>query len=132
MRVAAADLEVRATAPVAAVDALRREGLHQQRGFHLFDWGGYLVFREVPSYVDGRLEPFLSSGVFERYLAIEQQGDLAALDAQGVRWVLTRPGLPISKALGVGDDWERLFSDQASELWRRRPAPTSRLEKTPR
>ncbi|MGC4118330.1 MAG: hypothetical protein QM765_28005 [Myxococcales bacterium] len=75
VHVATTELDVRATAPVAAVDRLRREGLQGERGFHYFDWGGYLVFRDVPSYVDGRLEPFLGSGVFERYLAIEEKGD---------------------------------------------------------
>ncbi len=119
-RLAVTELDVRATAPVAAVDALRREGLQGERGFHFFDWGGYLVFRDVPSYVDGRLEPFLGSGVFARYLAIEEKGDLAALEEDGVRWLLTKPGFPVAKAAAQSQEWQQVHRDPLAELWRRR------------
>ncbi|HEY3447357.1 MAG TPA: hypothetical protein VGK67_13380 [Myxococcales bacterium] len=120
-RIAVTDLDVRATAPVAAVDTLRRENLQTGRGFHFFDWGGYLVFRDVPSFVDGRLEPFLGAGgVFERYLAIEEKGDLDALEKADVRWILTRPGFPIAEAAAKSAGWERIHRDALAELWRRR------------
>ena len=123
LRIFTAELDVRANAPVAAVDVIRRENLQNERGFHFFDWGGYLVFRDVPSYVDGRLEPFLGSGVFKRYLAIEENGDLGALDRDQVHWILTRPGFPIAKAAAGSPAWVRIFADRTSELWQYRGLP---------
>jgi hypothetical protein len=119
LRIFAAERETLATSPVAAVGVLLREGLDQERGFHHFDWGGYLVFRGVPSYVDGRLEPFIARGIFARYLDIESRGDLDALERMRVRWLLTKPGSRLSAAAARRSCWKRIFRDRMSELWRR-------------
>jgi hypothetical protein len=116
LRVLAAERGTLASSPVAAVDVLLRERLDKEHGFHHFDWGGYLVFRGVPSYVDGRLEPFLVRGIFDRYLDIESHGDLEALERMHVRWLLTKPGSRLSAAAARRSDWERIFSDPMSEL----------------
>ncbi|MBI5549602.1 MAG: hypothetical protein HY901_37425 [Deltaproteobacteria bacterium] len=120
LRLAGTAAEIRTIAPIAAVDLLRARGLEKEPGFHYFDWGGYLVFRDVPTYVDGRLEPFLgSSNIFARYLEIERKGDVTRLEGEGVRWVLARPGTPIATGVAQRPGWTRLFNDAGSELWLR-------------
>ncbi|MCA9946363.1 MAG: hypothetical protein KC449_22925, partial [Anaerolineales bacterium] len=49
--------------PVAAVDYLQETGLDEARGYNSYNWGGYLIWRGVPVFVDGRADvygdPFL-------------------------------------------------------------------------
>ena len=105
--------------PAALIDRLAASDLGQQRGFNYFDWGGYLVLRKVPTFIDGRLEPFAASGVFETYLAIERSGDAARLEQQDVRWVLTQAGLPLADALRQRPGWTLSDEDEGigAELW---------------
>ncbi|MFT5193710.1 MAG: MFS family permease, partial [Candidatus Promineifilaceae bacterium] len=44
--------------PIAAVDWLESEGLSQARIFNEYEWGGYLIWRNVPTFIDGRADLF--------------------------------------------------------------------------
>ena len=112
---------VAALEPVAAAELLLSSPAAGARGFHHYDWGGYLLFRGLPSYVDGRLEPFRDDGVLARYLSIERRGDVAALEAENVRWVLDRPDWPLARALRGSAGWRLAYRDGRSELWLREP-----------
>jgi len=111
--------DVRRTAPIEAVDALVASGLAGEKGFNYFDWGGYLVFRGVPTFIDGRLEPFLEAGLFTEYIGIEREADVASVEARGVRWVLAPPNTFLSVALSQRPGWQPLFRDETSVLWAR-------------
>ncbi len=111
--------DVRSQAPVEAVEALERSPEGGTRGFAYFDWGGYLVFRGIPTYVDGRLEPFLDSGIFRRYLEVERRGDAQWLERNGVRWLLDRPGTPLPRSLVGRPGWRLAYEDARSVLWLR-------------
>ena len=82
-----------------------------------YDWGGFLILRapERPVFIDGRLFPFISAGVFDAYReAVElRPGWRAVLDRYAVREVLLRPEGPLAVALRE-DGWrvraeDRLF-----------------------
>jgi hypothetical protein len=110
-------LDVRAQIPVEAVNQLERSGLSHERGFNYFDFGGYLVFRQIPTFVDGRLEPFLHAGVFERYVQIEERADLEALEQDGVRWILAQTGTRVAAAAAARPGWRALHRDAVGELY---------------
>jgi len=103
--------------PVEAVRALEATGRQNERGFHYFDFGGFLVFHGIPSFVDGRLEPFLDSGIFDRYIEIETRADVDGLEREGVRWVLSKVGTRLSEALAKRPEWERVHRDGLAEVW---------------
>ncbi|MCB0994906.1 MAG: hypothetical protein KDB21_07430, partial [Acidimicrobiales bacterium] len=44
--------------PVAAVDYLVETGLADQNGFNAYQWGGYLIWRSVPVFIDGRADVY--------------------------------------------------------------------------
>ncbi len=109
--------EVRSAEPVDAVSMLERLPQSRQRGFNYFDWGGYLVFRGIPSYIDGRLEPFIESGLFSRYFDLERTGDVGALESDGVAWALVRTGSTMANHLANREGWQRVTADAMAELY---------------
>lgn len=44
--------------PVAAVDFIEREGMAGQRCYNHYGWGGYLIWRGIPVFVDGRADVY--------------------------------------------------------------------------
>ncbi|HUM71962.1 MAG TPA: hypothetical protein PLK31_24300, partial [Chloroflexota bacterium] len=57
-QVAGNDTAVAAQYPVAAVDFLEANGLAQERGYNSYNWGGYLIWRGLPVFVDGRADVY--------------------------------------------------------------------------
>lgn len=103
-------------APVAATDALFAAGLADAPGFHAFEFGSYLVFRQVPTFVDGRLEPFLKAGVFREFVRLWADGDAVALEARGARWILAPPGSAVAADAALRG-WIARHRDAIAELW---------------
>lgn len=119
------DEAVEGVVPKAAVDALQASGRAQARGFNYFDWGGYLVLRQIPTFIDGRLEPFEAAGVLDEYMRVEREADLKSLEARGIDWILTRGDLPLATALARGQGWRlahRSGDGSGAELWLREKA----------
>jgi hypothetical protein len=116
-RVQLIPLDVRSEIPVDAIDELERSGLAQERGFNFFDFGGFLVFRKIPTLVDGRLEPFLHAGVFDRYVALETRGDVESLEKEGVRWILARTGTRMAAVAAARPGWRPLHRGEIGELF---------------
>jgi hypothetical protein len=121
LKLAGVEDEVRRESPSGPVEALRATGLSGERGFHFFDWGGYLVFQKIPSFIDGRLEPFVRAGVFQKYWEIESKADVAGLEAMGVRWILARRGTLLDVAVAQRAGWSCEAQSEQAVLWLRGP-----------
>ena len=122
LNLARADELAEGVVPRSAVDALEQSGRSQERGFNYFDWGGYLVLRQIPTFVDGRLEPFEANGTLGDYMRVEHEADIAWLENRGVTWILTRADLPLAQALLRRDGWSLAHKSQdesGAELWLR-------------
>ena len=122
LNLARADELAEGVVPRSAVDALEQSGRSQERGFNYFDWGGYLVLRQIPTFVDGRLEPFEANGTLSDYMRVEHEADIAWLESRGVTWILTRNDLPLAQALSQRDGWSRAHASEdqsGAELWLR-------------
>ncbi len=119
LRLVGVEAEVRREAPTGPVEALRASGLSGERGFHFFDWGGYLVFQKIPSFIDGRFEPFVRAGVFQKYWEVESQAGVGDLEAMGVRWILARRGTLLDVAVAHRGGWQREAQSEQAVLWLR-------------
>lgn len=84
-----------------------------------YDWGGFVILRVPtrPVFIDGRLFPYLPTGVFAAYReAVElRPGWRAALDRYAVREVLLRPDRPLAVALRE-DGWRVRSEDRTYVL----------------
>jgi hypothetical protein len=98
-------------AALAAAVTERAEG----RVFNDFDFGGYLMFKGVPTFIDGRLE-FYGPRFFAEYKQVLDSSDSKSvtgyLDRNAVGWTLLKPGRAVVGVLDHDRGWRRVYADQ--------------------
>ena len=109
-------------APVAAVEVARRAGL-DGHVFNSVRFGGYLLFMDIPAFVDGRADVY-GDAFLQRYVAASNAignrlPDL--LDRYGISWTLLEPSIPAVTLLDHLPGWERIYSDRYAIIHRRKP-----------
>ncbi len=104
--------------PVAAVDYLEASGLDEARGYNSYNWGGYLIWRGVPVFVDGRADvygdPFL---LFYRETFEVQSTWQEPLDEYNVDYVLMERGTPLTAVLTASPDWTQVYEDKIAQIF---------------
>ncbi|MET0677215.1 MAG: hypothetical protein ABW175_15565 [Bradyrhizobium sp.] len=106
--------------PAAAVTAIKANGL--QRVLNDRAFGGYLIWRQVPVFIDGRAELYGEAFTMAYYNALELKdvgrfiGLLKEYDIDGL---LLRPGAPAVGLLDHLGGWRRVHADEAAVLYRR-------------
>jgi hypothetical protein len=103
--------------PVGAVDYLEREGLASKRGYNSYVWGGYLIWRGVPVFVDGRAdvyEGFLSDYLKTFRLTNEWRKPLEDFD---VIYVLVERSNPLGTLLTASGQWREAYADDVSRVF---------------
>jgi hypothetical protein len=102
-------------APEKAVSAARLAGLNYNV-FNSYEFGGYLMFKGIPTFIDGRDELY-GNQFLQRYFAslalTNPQEATQFLNHYDVHWALLRPGEPIAFMLKV-DGWVQLYSDDSA------------------
>jgi hypothetical protein len=88
-----------------------------------YDFGGYLVFRGVPTFIDGRMLPFGKQFALEYFdamkLGANDKLDKLA-DAYKVSWTLLRPRSPAALHFDRAPGWRRLYEDDVAVVHVRR------------
>lgn len=104
--------------PVAAVDYLAASGLDKARGYNSYNWGGYLIWRGVPVFVDGRADvygdPFL---LYYRRTFDVRPGWQEPLDEYDVDYVLMEAGSPLTAVLAASPDWTEVYADDLAQIF---------------
>jgi hypothetical protein len=98
--------------PAAAVDALKAHNV--QRVLNDLQFGGYLIWRQVPVFVDGRAELYGESFEMAYYRALQLKdvnGFLDLLKTYRIDAVMLDPATPASRFLDHIDGWQRLYAD---------------------
>ena len=110
-----------AMTPVAAVNHLgtrAREG----KVYNDYLFGGYLIFRGIPTFVDGRSDQLFGGGFLDelnRTLNGPARDFTALLDKYEIRFALVRPKTRDAYALDEDEGWRRLYADDAAILYER-------------
>jgi len=103
--------------PAVALDAALRMGL---RGpvFNSEGFGGYLIFRGVPTFVDGRVELY-GNDFLARYLKA-QAGDEDVLTAlikrYAITWTLLSPQQGAVRVFDSLPGWHRVYADNVAVI----------------
>jgi hypothetical protein len=109
------------TAPVNALAAAKRFGV-SGHVLNSFGFGGYLIFNEIPTFIDGRVGLY-GDAFLKRYfgaMRLTDAGEAAQLLKQyDVTWALLRPGEPIAFMLET-DGWAQLYRDDSAIVFARR------------
>ncbi|MEW5986186.1 MAG: hypothetical protein AB1791_06100 [Chloroflexota bacterium] len=109
--------------PVAAVDFLEQEGLAQARGYNSYNWGGYLIWRGLPVFVDGRADVYGDDFLFYYLQTWELTSSWRQplVDWQ-VEYVLIEPHRSLSTLLIASGEWTPVYTDEVAQvLVRERP-----------
>jgi hypothetical protein len=109
--------------PASALAAAGRMGITGPV-FNSEQFGGYLIFRGVPVFIDGRMEMY-GDRFLRRYLAAAN-GDEAALTAvlrdYAIGWTLLDPASPAARLLDHLPGWRRVYADDDAVIHVRSPA----------
>jgi hypothetical protein len=98
--------------------------LAAQPVFNAYNFGGYLIFKGVKVFVDGRADMY-GDAYMKRYAAING-GDPAAVDAAlkqyKIAWVITQPREGIVKYVQAKPGWKRIYGDKYAVVLAREDA----------
>jgi hypothetical protein len=121
-------------APQAAVNVLQANGI-PGAGLNGYDFGGYLIFAGIPTFIDGRADLF-GDRFLRRYVNAltlnGADGGLAELiEKHDIQWTLLPSGLPAVNLLDQLPGWQRLHTDPVAVVHIRTSCPTSRSAPAP-
>ncbi len=113
-----------AITPAAAVEALKKADAGPI--LNQYDFGGYLVYEGVPTFIDGRTELY-GGAFFDRYHRAVTLQDLPELehllDKYKIKATLLAPGTPANAWLDRLPGWHRLYADDIAIVHVRDRAP---------
>ena len=106
--------------PEAAVDWLEASGLEDERMFNGYGWGGYLIWRGIPVYVDGRADVYGDEGLlnFRQTWEIEP-GWEEPLDRFEVSLVMVPRGSRLAGILNDAPGWRSEYEDGVARVFGR-------------
>ena len=111
-----------AIAPKAAIDFVQRTNIIGNV-FNAYNFGGYLIFSGIPTFVDGRALLF-GDAFLHRYFDAVSLADINSafelLDEYKVTWVILHPKEPLALALARSALWDEAYSDKSSIVLVRR------------
>jgi hypothetical protein len=106
--------------PVAAVDFLEAEGLAGAPGYNSYNWGGYLIWRGLPVFVDGRADVYGDDFLFYYLQTFEVRSNWRQpLDEHQVVYVLIEPGSPLTAVLTLDEQWHTVYQDEIAQIFLR-------------
>jgi hypothetical protein len=106
--------------PVAAVDFLETEGLADAPGYNSYNWGGYLIWRGLPVFVDGRADVYGDDFLFYYLQTFEVRANWRQpLDEHEVVYVLIEPGSPLTAVLTLDEQWHSVYQDEIAQIFLR-------------
>ena len=109
-------------APKAAIDFVRQSKI-SGNVFNSYDFGGYLIFSAIPTFVDGRVAPY-TDDFLRKYADAVNLVDInkafLLLDDYKVTWVILHPIEPLAKALAQSALWHNAYSDKYAVVFVRR------------
>ncbi len=118
------DQVVRDSFPVAAVDYLENQGLNRAGIFHEYDWGGYLIWRGVPTFIDGRADMYGDDFIYFYMQTNTRAADWEEpLERYQVDTILTRTEGGLAVLLDLDERWQLTYEDPLARIYRRVAPP---------
>ena len=114
------------TTPSAALAAAQANGVKGNL-FNSYGFGGYLIFRDIPVFIDGRADLYGDAFVEQASdaMALKKPRALETLFAKyNIGWTLLAPKSPSVELLDHLPEWVRVYSDTIAVVHVRRTAQT--------
>jgi hypothetical protein len=110
--------------PVNAVDYVEQTGLSTAQAYNSYNWGGYLIWRGLPVFVDGRADVY-----GDEFLLYYRQSYATSvnwrepLDDFSVDYVIMERDSALSNLLVASEQWEESFADDVAQIFVRSNGP---------
>jgi hypothetical protein len=111
------DAAMQATFPAAAVDWIEAQGWRERRMFNNYNWGGYLVWRGLPVFIDGRAEVYGDAFIL-RYLdtIFVRPNWREMLNDFDVEFALIGRESPLSTVMLESGEWREVYQDDMAVI----------------
>lgn len=109
-------------APTAAINFVKQNGI-SGNVFNSYDFGGYLIFSGIPTFVDGRVTPYTDDFLWkyaEAVNLVDINKAFLLLEQYKVTWVILHPMEPLANALARSALWDEAYLDKDSVIFVRR------------
>lgn len=93
-----------------------------------FEFGGYLIFRGIPVFVDGRADLYGDRFLSDYLAAIKLNSPerlVQLLEKYCIGWTLLQPGTPATALLDRLPEWHQIYIDQVSVVHVKEQFPSS-------
>ena len=104
--------------PAAAVEAIKAHNLRRVLNDRAF--GGYLIWRQMPVFIDGRAELYGEKFTMAYYNAVQLKDVSQFLDLlreYAIDALLLQPGMPATGLLDQLGAWRRVYADDVAVLY---------------
>ena len=121
------DEKIREKYPVAAIKFLKEKGFSVRHGFNEYVWGGYMLWSDLPVFMDGRVDMY-GDRFFRDYLLIrdlkEGVGAISSVFQQfDVTYALIPPQSAFASFLRSNkQQWNEIYRDGTASLFLALPA----------
>jgi hypothetical protein len=108
--------------PESSVEYIFAHNLHGNI-YNGYDFGGYLIFRGIPTFIDGRTDQLFGDGFATENRTMVSKGPrefTGYLDKYRISIGLVAPNSIESHEFRASSDWVGVYSDDISELFVRR------------
>jgi hypothetical protein len=108
--------------PSGAVDYMISNGL-TEKVYNSYNFGGYLIFKGIKTFIDGRSDQLFQGGFMNKLYDVVDKHPrkfIAFLGEYGIHVALVVPDSMEAQELESSLDWERVYSDKDSELYKKR------------
>lgn len=106
--------------PADAVDAILNSELADARGYNDYGWGGYLIWRDIPVFIDGRADVYGDDFMRLYFQAEDAEPDWREpLDSFEVEYALMAPNAALGVVLSEAPEWTRVYLDDIAQIYAR-------------
>jgi hypothetical protein len=114
------DATIETEFPVAAVDWIEATGRADARIFNAYNYGGYLIWRGYPVYVDGRADVYGDEGLLQFGQTYFVRDDWQEpLDREAIDLVIVEANSALAFTLAEAPGWERVYEDPFTHVFDR-------------
>lgn len=106
--------------PVEAVDFIKREGLTSGRVFNDYGWGGYLIWRDIQPFIDGRADLYGDEFLLTYNRVVNlKEGWQDIFNEYDIDYVLIAKDSHLAAVLREDETWQLLYTDDLAVIFAR-------------
>ncbi|CAM3821075.1 hypothetical protein [Polynucleobacter arcticus] len=111
-------------APIEALKKVQELGI-TGNVFNSYEFGGFLIFKGIPSFIDGRADLHGTPENNDYYKvtdSVDSTQITSVLDTHAIQWALMRPIDKFAMYFEFHPSWKQVFKDETSVIYVRQPS----------